>query len=516
MIQTPPGELKKGPIHRPNCIQPHGVMIVLRSPSLTIAQVSENIATVFGMSHDDVLDKPIDTLLEAKHVAHIRHMVDHNLLTNHPFLLFTASVRCILSPAPLFEAIIHRHDSVIFLEFEPVQLSHEYEERDPFCILQEGLVRLHGATNLAAFYQITADYVQKISGFDRVIVYRFTGDESGLVVGEARNEHIPSLMGLRFPALDIPKPARALALHNRLRLIPNLFYHPSPIHPTTNPATGKPLDMSFAVLRNAHPSHIDYLSRMGLRASMAISLVKDNALWGFVVCNHSSGTQHISFNRRAACEMLALMFVSLLPTQEEEDVHEAKSRFMSHLTPLLARLSKSHDLVETLMQAKPNVAELLCASGAAICLETSCHCVGTTPAPEEIIQLVAWIATHHPDDIFVTDALSILYPAGESLKETASGVLALPLSGTQPAYVLWFRPENVKEISWCGDPNQPFVVSNDGKKVVSHKSFEIHTQTVYGTSLPWEGYRIAAARDMWVSLLLARTNSLLNEGKKNS
>jgi light-regulated signal transduction histidine kinase (bacteriophytochrome) len=61
--------------------------------------------------------------------------------------------------------------------------------------------------------------VQKLTGYDRVMVYKFHDDEHGEVVSEIRRSDLEPYLGLHYPATDIPQAARFLFKQNRVRII---------------------------------------------------------------------------------------------------------------------------------------------------------------------------------------------------------------------------------------------------------------------------------------------------------
>ena len=62
------------------------------------------------------------------------------------------------------------------------------------------------------------------------------------------------------------------------------------------------------------PVHIEYLNNMGVGASMSISLIADNELWGLVACHHY-GPLHISWSRLRFCELLGATISALLQSR---------------------------------------------------------------------------------------------------------------------------------------------------------------------------------------------------------
>src|SRR5690606_38985680 len=158
--------------------------------------------------------------------------------------------------------------------------------------------------------------VQRISGYDRVMVYRFLPDYSGEVVAEALAGDLASYDGLRYPASDIPPQARALYLRNRVRVIPDVDAEPQPL--MQSPELDGPIDMSFDVLRAVSPVHLQYLRNMGVAASMSISLVVDGRLSGLVACHHGS-PRPVDARQRTALERVGRHAAMTL------DAHELRS-----------------------------------------------------------------------------------------------------------------------------------------------------------------------------------------------
>ena len=89
-----------------------------------------------------------------------------------------------------------------------------------------------------------------------------------------------------------------------MRLISDVGYTPAPLEPVDLPATGRPLDLTYSTLRSVSPIHCEYLQNMGVGASMSISLLRDDELWGLIACHHYSGPHAPPYGARAAAEFL--------------------------------------------------------------------------------------------------------------------------------------------------------------------------------------------------------------------
>ena len=174
-------------------------------------------------------------------------------------------------------------------------------------------------------------------------MYRFDEEWNGEVIAESRADFMHSYKGLHFPASDIPEQARQLYMTNYIRLISDVSYTPVMITPQLHPKTGEPLDMSLATLRSVSPIHLQYLANMGVKASMSVSIIKDEKLWGLIAC-HNSTTLHVSYRVRMAAEILGHIFSAQLSTIEELIDTASRSRRLSLLDMLSAGIESNKNL----------------------------------------------------------------------------------------------------------------------------------------------------------------------------
>jgi two-component system, chemotaxis family, sensor kinase Cph1 len=100
--------------------------------------------------------------------------------------------------------------------------------------------RIQNTQTLAELAEQTVTVIRTLTGFDRVMLYRFDEDGSGQVIAENKHEAQTSFLGLHYPASDIPKQAKELYRLNLLRIIPDVRYERVQLEPTLNPVTVKP------------------------------------------------------------------------------------------------------------------------------------------------------------------------------------------------------------------------------------------------------------------------------------
>jgi two-component system, chemotaxis family, sensor kinase Cph1 len=482
------------PIHILGNIQPHGLLLVLKEPELTIIQVSNNTLPLIGLPLDQILNQPLATLLEDAQIDYLRRCLQRVSLERNPLYIFTVKIK---GSAQIFDGIVHRIHGLVVLELEPTKLpqSQEVPVPDLYSQVRAMLTQLRTTLTIPELCQVIAEEVQHLTGFDRVMVYRFDEEWNGEVIAEARLEHLTSYLGLHYPASDIPSQARALYTLNWLRLIADVTYTPVPVVPALNPVTGATLDMSYAVLRSVSSIHLQYLKNMGAAASMSISLLKGDRLWGLIACHHHQSALFVPYEIRTACELLGQIVSLQLSTKEDSESYEYRMKLQSVQSKLTKFMSVDERYVDGLVQHVPNLLDFIEAQGAAIYLNSACTLMGQTPPEAEIIRLVAWLRDNKVTEVYHTNSLSKVYPPAANFKEVASGLLVISISEAQNHYILWFRPEVIQTVNWGGNPNKPVTVGENEGQLLPRTSFELWKETVRLKSLPWRECEIEAAQE---------------------
>ncbi|TAE61604.1 MAG: GAF domain-containing protein [Nostocales cyanobacterium] len=129
--------------------------------------------------------------------------------------------------------------------------------------------------------------VRFLLGTDRVMIYQFHDDGSGQVIAEAIHEdRLPSLLGLNFPADDIPPHAREMFIKSRVRSVVNVDEGKIGQSPVIDLKTGETIyeDINY---RSVDPCHIEYLKAMGVKSSVVAPIIHQYQLWGLLVSHHS-------------------------------------------------------------------------------------------------------------------------------------------------------------------------------------------------------------------------------------
>lgn len=175
-------------------------------------------------------------------------------------------------------------------------------------ITQEVLInriasRIRQSLELQEILEATVAEVRSFLGMDRVKIYQFQPDGHGVVIAESIAENrLPSLLGLHFPADDIPPYARELYVKARQRTIVDLTSQQIGLSLLDSADTGEFLENQDIRYRAVDPCHVEYLTTMGVKSSVVVPIVVERAkqaketlpslrsldqLWGLLACHHS-------------------------------------------------------------------------------------------------------------------------------------------------------------------------------------------------------------------------------------
>ncbi|MBW4671139.1 MAG: GAF domain-containing protein [Cyanomargarita calcarea GSE-NOS-MK-12-04C] len=486
--------LKEPEIHLSSQIQSHGILLVLDEPELNILQVSSNISTIFGISPSEALQKKLEDILDPFQIEKIKTgLTGESLDFINPTKIWA---RIKGDDYVVFDGVFHRNsEGFLILELEPAISQENIPFLSFYHLARASINQLEARSNLHDFCQIIVKEVRKVTGFDRVMLYKFDDDGHGCVVAEEKIASLEPYLGLHFPESDIPKPARKLFQSNWIRLIPDTHSQPVEIFPAKNPVSDRPLNLTNSILRSAYSCHMEYLHNMGVGASLTISLIKEQKLWGIIACHHQS-PKYVSYELRKTCEFLGRVIFSEISAREETEDYDYRMKLTYIQSALMKYMSQEENFIDGLIKYEPNLLELTTAQGAAVCFGGKYTVIGETPKEEDLNYLVQWLKKNVEEEVFYTDSLARLYPDAEKFKNVGSGLLAIPISKNN--YVLWFRPEVIQTVNWGGDPNKPYEVnqSQGNVRLCPRKSFELWKETVKLTSLPWQYVEIKAALEL--------------------
>ncbi|AWJ86116.1 ATPase (plasmid) [Azospirillum sp. TSH58] len=500
------------PIHRPGSIQPHGMLLAFSgsAPGATLIQASANAAPALALPLEQALGQPLEQALHPLIATAAGSFLAAGPVPSRPVPVAVTD----LPGAGRHQLLAHAirdaaGNDVVILELERLDgletglIDHVYPR------MREALERLDALNAPADLLSCAAQEVRALTGFDRVLIYRFDADWHGTVVAEDGNGRLPSYMDLRFPASDIPTQARELYRLNRQRLIPDAGYAPVPLVAMPLLPAGAPLlDLSFSVLRSVSPVHVQYMRNMETASSMSVSILLHGSLWGLVSCHHRE-PKAVSYAVRAACDLIAQILSVRIAAVEDRRDAEHRIALQGIQARLLAAMAQTDPFIAGLTEHPDDLLRFANASGAAVVFERRCTLVGDTPTEEQVRDLVDWLAAQGEPEQFETDSLPALYPPAAAFEGKAAGLLAIAVSKLHASYVLWFRPEVVRTVRWGGDPRKP--LDREGQALSPRASFETWKETVRHRALPWtaaERDTAAALRHAVIGIVLRKAEEL--------
>ncbi len=464
------------PIHIPGSIQPHGCLFSVNSNTGLIDFVSENIFDFTGHQIKHLIGYNFEDLFPGRTLNQLLKNVESR----------QESIR-LNFPAGTYEVYYHLcNDQLIFeLEFN----MDESPAPNLINLSGEFVDYIENTTTIQELCDRVAMGIKKVSGYDRVMVYRFDEHYNGEVIAEKKNDDLEAFLGLHYPHTDIPKQARELYLKNQLRVIADVNYIPVAIYTADN-GISKNLDLSYSVLRSVSPIHCQYLRNMGVGATLTISLLHKQKLWGLVACHHYS-TKTISFEVKMAAKLLGHIITSQLDARQISEQDSIAGKCNAALTRVTGLdFSPQREYLQELADNKDTL-QICNASGVAFVFDNTVYQSDYAPEAGFTLELNKRLReTGRGKEMQIT-SLSALYPDFNAYCETFPGILYFPLNGS--GGILWFRHETIKNITWAGDPSK--AIEKDASGLSPRKSFEQWKETVKCQSTNWLSAETTAARN---------------------
>jgi two-component system, chemotaxis family, sensor kinase Cph1 len=485
------------PIHVPGFIQAFGVLLAKRAGTDLVSQISNNAEQIFGFEALDLVGRKLAALLGAENAAKIEQILQSGSWKQRNPVKISIDRQ---GEQVRVNAIVHSYDGLDFIELEIISAESAEVAAHSFQIVQGSMVRIQQSFSTADLWQVVVTEAQRITGYDRAMLYKFDRDDHGSVIAERKQSNQQSFLGLHYPASDIPEQARRLYRVNWVRYIPDVQYRPVPIVPVVDEAHQQLTDLTHSVLRSVSPIHCEYLQNMGVRASMSVSILRNDRLWGLIAL-HNDTPKELPFELRTACELLGQVLSIRIGALEDNEDNAYRSKTNSLQAQLLAHLPQQPDIASALVSTSPNLLDFIPATGAAVCFGDKLLTLGRVPDNKTIRAILRGTLGHVTAPIFVTDRLQDRLREGRNFKDSASGVLGFSVSRVHDLHVFWFRTEQVQVVEWGGEPTKPVEIDGDRQRISPRKSFARWKEEVYGRSLPWLRTEIEAAAELRATLM---------------
>ncbi|WP_072622536.1 GAF domain-containing sensor histidine kinase [Spirulina major] len=360
---------------------------------------------------------------------------------------------------------------------------------------------------------VTATEVRQFLDVDRIKLYRFSPNGDGQVIAESIDQNrLPSLLGLNFPADDIPEEARVLFKTARMRSVVNVAEAQIGQGFRQDPETGAEINEDIR-FRSLDPCHQDYLTAMGVQSSLVVPIPQGDDLWGLLVAHHSErwaaspaqmqGIQMVVDQLAVAIAQDHLLQRASVQAQQESilnqvartlhsittiDLKTALNTTVQALDGCGGRLFINRTMLEAIITHRSDAEIMACPFD-----QFELIAEGTQPAiPSgqrftEIEQSSAWYSLFQTCDqpswavenLYTVSQFRNLQP---SFRATSiRGMVVLPLKRDRYSfgYLTIFRPEIATETLWAGEFNP------DQRQMQPRLSFDIWKESKQGQSQPW-------------------------------
>jgi light-regulated signal transduction histidine kinase (bacteriophytochrome)/DNA-binding response OmpR family regulator len=409
--------------------------------------------------------------------------------------------------------VSHRLDDVLIAELEVLQGAYSLEPLNLDAHIRPPFSRMAQASDIVNLSGVAANEIQRLSGFDRVMVYRFDEAWNGEVVAEVAAGSSILYLGSRFPASDIPAQARRLFLVNPLRTIADVDATPIPIVPEIGPVTGRALDMTRSALRSPSSIHIEYLRNMGVQSSMTISIIVEERLWGMVACHHAA-PRRIDCSTRSVCELLAQILASQIAFRLQNIALQSRILSREMLETYMSGIEASQSLADEEHFRDRALLNLLDADGLVTSIDGTITMEGVTVGNHLLVPLVSKLRSRSSRGIASSNLLSSLDPVAASYATQASGALFLGLTEGSGDYLLFLRQELVETVRWAGNPDTAVSADEHGR-LHPRNSFSAWQEIVRGRSRPWSKVELDNARVLREQLLRLRAAQALKASNES-
>ncbi|MFM7406771.1 MAG: GAF domain-containing protein [Cuspidothrix sp.] len=384
---------------------------------------------------------------------------------------------------------------------------------DQESLLHRMIKQIRRSLDLQEILTTTVNEVRSFLNTDRVKVYKFDPDGSGEVIAESiHQQQLPSLLGLHFPANDIPLESREMFLIARQRTIVDVSKGEIGLSPLKSLETGETLKSQEIYYRQVDPCHIQYLQSMGVNSSLVVPILNYDLieepsqpqLWGLLVSHHSQSRTISDQELRLIQQISDQVAIAISQSNllRESRTQQRREVIINRVSTLLHQLPT--------MQMQTAVEETIAAFnsiGGRLYIESTQELYTSGQQPQIPIEQHSiwqkWIAQCNPgkiqtiSDIDQEPSLQTLAPLFKS--SSIRGIMVIPLHYRETflgAFSI-FRSEFDTEILWAGKRQE------NQYQQLPKLSFELWQETKKGQAPEWKKEDISLATGLSHSFSMA-------------
>ncbi len=478
------------PIHTPGRIQPFGVLLAGPPDLSEVQYCSRNLADFIDLNAEHLIGKPFAELFSAQDLHDIRNSITASTARTQRERVGVSTLL-----GGRFEVYAHLNaQNLATIELEPAPDSAEAPY--PVDQMRKLLAAAHAGTSIEQLLRVSVAGIQALTGYDRVMAYRYEDNGDGEVVAETLNGDVDSFLGLRFPGWDVPEQARALQIKNPLRMLVDV--HQTPVPMLSRARDKQPLDMSLAHLRGISPIHVEYLDNMGVAATLTIGLVVEGRLWGMFACHHMV-PKVIGSDLRIAVELFGQVVSLLIKEKQDAQLLKRKRIAAEGRERIMSETMATTDLLNSFPKMAPILSDIIESDGLALTYEGKTLSYGSTPDTAAINRF-AGLDEDQEDIILPIDNLAMSRIGADCDLRDSGGALLIRATAAFPMQIIYFRDEISKSLNWAGQPKKQMETGPQGPRISPRQSFASYVETHQGYCMPWKPADRVAAQDIQVLL----------------
>lgn len=459
------------PIHIPGLIQPFGYAISYEKESFIISGVSENIPKAKKFLGKEIRDYLPDSIIDELKSLSLDESINSRVFYGIKEKFFNNEK---------IDMIYSNCKGEGLLEFVEYSNASKLITNEVF---DKSISNILSTSTLEDVYKKGIQEIQDLTGYDRVMLYKFDEDFNGQVLAEIKNQNIKnSYLGINFPASDIPPQARELYRKQLARIIQDVNYTPKNFI-----RKGKlgALDLTYSTLRSISPIHIEYLKNMKVGATLTLSIVIEGRLWGLIAC-HNSSKHQISLKQFELCKNITRLISCAIKNKEEDILKQRKMFFVTTLDNGVNEIRRKapQNILDGIIEHKFLFQSLFECDGFWIMDEDS-YLNGKNK--KNIRKLVQIAIENFKDDYFICDSLLNIESSLDKnfIRKYAGALVVRTVFKDKTFYWIWYKKEFSKSLLWGGDPYDKMDIDQSGK-ISPRKSFKTFKQIVKYHSTSWD------------------------------
>jgi light-regulated signal transduction histidine kinase (bacteriophytochrome) len=491
------------PIERPGAIQGHGVVLVVDIDTVRVRFASDNAAEFLGGDRDAIFSTDLDCILTPVDSTQSIRALLQNLQPASSLLIRVAT-----GPGAWCYAHLHHADSDVIIDLEPAAVSQ------PPVFLPAPLDAISRTTSFEQFARVLTDTVADLTGFDRVMVYRFDDAFNGEIIAETRTAQVDSFLGMRFPASDIPPRARALYGENRCRILVDRDAPASRLVAATVDPTGAradSVDLTRSHLRAVSPVHLEYLFNMGVQATLVASLMCNGKIWGLIACHHHN-RRFLDPAQRSILETLSVASSGQVANLAYREQNQAQQAAAMHRSFLRESAESGVAWLPRIFEAGCAITDELKADGFVLLTPDADppRVYGLAPASSTLQGITNALLSMQAGTL-AWDNLATLAPELADVDPACAGLLVIRPHSTWKTFLVWTREERKRKVTWAGRPVKVMAQTEQGVRLSPRKSFERWEAEVAGFCEPWRERERVLAETLFTQLAIAHATLLAQE-----